>query len=526
MPNEDVRAVHCPSCGASISMDGEKGICAYCGTVVERPPSAASVWAKERVRRPAAVAAPRRRAGGAAHGVLVLLIVLASVALVAVREAPDQIASLLGSASRIVPANPGTINEIAAALPRDGSGYDLLVYLLHSGDDRFSLALLDGGSHAVRWQSQPLSTQPSSARLVTGAGLAYIADGSRLLALRLSDGSPAWQTSLVAELPSGCDECLRLLDGRVVALQKDGSLQAFDAQSGRLGWSVRLAGTPRELPIAGDRLVTLEPAAGERGAVIDFLDPASGQVAQQIAPSCKRGAIPGEESPMVGSPLLFSPDGGAMYALFGLISSCAQRWNPASGERVWQQTLDHGIAPAIWYDNRPLLTDKALFGSNGGVLWALDTASGDLRKLADDQEYKFVPLAARDDTLIVLAWPSWDSKRQALWGLDAATGERRWQYALQAKEARLLQPFGDWDWRLTPKGLVVVQVLKDQRQLIVDLVDPHTGVSTARQTTALGSSGSPTFWHAIWTDDMAWLKIDFSLYAVDLATGATAYRLP
>ena len=150
----------------------------------------------------------------------------------------------------------------------------------------------------------------------------------------------------------------------------------------------------------------------------------------------------------------------------------------------------------------------------------------EMRKLADDQEYKFVPLAARDDTLIVLAWPSWDSERQALWGLDATTGERRWQYALQAKEARLLRPFGDWDWRLTPKGLVVVQVLKDQRQLIVDLVDPRTGVSAARQTTALGSSGSPTFWHVIWADDMAWLKIDFSLYAVDLTTGATAYRLP
>src|SRR5687768_14818939 len=31
---------YCPSCGASIAMQGDQGICAFCGTAIERPKSA------------------------------------------------------------------------------------------------------------------------------------------------------------------------------------------------------------------------------------------------------------------------------------------------------------------------------------------------------------------------------------------------------------------------------------------------------------------------------------------------------
>src|SRR5262249_2084048 len=128
--------------------------------------------------------------------------------------------------------------------------------------------------------------------------------------------------------------------------------------------------------------------------------------------------------------------------------------------------------------------------------------------------------------LIALAAPTWDSNRLSLWGLDATSGERRWQVALDAHELNRQRAFGDWDWRLTPKGLVVAQVLRDQSQLVVETIAPRTGVISAQQATELTNTHMPTLQNIVWADDMAWLKIDNSIYAIDLATGAPAYHLP
>ncbi len=81
--------------------------------------------------------------------------------------------------------------------------------------------------------------------------MVYLTDKERLLALRSGDGSVAWQTSLVAEPPSGCPSCLQVVGARVIVLQKDGSLQGFDARSGALVWGMRLAELPRRLCCSG-----------------------------------------------------------------------------------------------------------------------------------------------------------------------------------------------------------------------------------------------------------------------------------
>jgi hypothetical protein len=35
----------------------------------------------------------------------------------------------------------------------------------------------------------------------------------------------------------------------------------------------------------------------------------------------------------------------------------------------------------------------------------------------------------------------------------------------------------------------------------------------------------PSLFRALWTDDTAWLKLDNKVYAIDLATGKTAYQI-
>ncbi|MEO7912706.1 MAG: PQQ-binding-like beta-propeller repeat protein [Roseiflexaceae bacterium] len=537
---------YCPSCGASIAMQGNQGICAFCGTAIERPKSAqppaparpsqpeSSVWAASSVTIQRAERAKPKR-GSSCLGTLIMLVILAAVGLVvggsliggrlltAISNGTGQLGNIPAVLTQI---KLGPITKMAAVLPRDGKGGDLLVYTYGSGDSRYSVALIDGASQAARWQSQPLSKQAYQGQLVAGHDMIYLTDQDQLLALRLSDGTLAWQTALAVEPQSSCGDCVRLLGGHVIVLEKNSGLQSFDAQTGKLAWSKRLNDNTRQLPIAGDWLVNTQPSQEKDGTTIAFLDPATGKPALQLDPHCPEPNTFSEfERPRADTPFLFSADAKTMYAMYGFFSQCAQAFDLSNGETRWEVTMEENMLPASWFNTSALVTDQALYVNQDHMIWALNTADGSMRTLIEDKEYNLRPLARRDNILIVLAAPTWDSQRQELWGLDVATGERRWQQSLQAHSLRQGSSSGDWDWQLTAKGLVVVQVLRDDARLIVETLDPQSGVSSAKQETQLTDVTMPSLYQPMWTDDTVYLKLDSQLYAVDLATGKIAYQL-
>jgi outer membrane protein assembly factor BamB len=414
-----------------------------------------------------------------------------------------------------------------AGLPRDGAGEDLLAYVNNSGDQGISVVLIDGGSLAPRWKSQPLSKEAYQGRTAVGQDMLYLTDHERLLALRLSDGTVAWEAVLVAE--PNCDECLRLVKDHVVVIQKDGSIQGFDARSGQRSWSITQDNPQRRLPVVGDRLVLLQPAEKNR-MLLSLVDPASGKEAQRIEPTCPNKSFPDQpERPDLYSPMLFAADGKTMYTTFGFFSHCVQSWDLASGKLLWQTELGDDMPSSWGNDGGQILTEDAiLFGfeqGDEGALWALDTASGKLHKLVAKKKYRFIPVAARDGVVIALTWPTWATDKQSLVGLDVKSSEQRWEFKPQATDARVTETHGHLDVRLIRKGLLVVQVLEDQQQLLVEMLDPRTGASSDKQTAALEGSGSHVFWDALWSADMAWLDIGSWVYAVDLGTGAIRYRL-
>ena len=562
MPNAgDTRAFYCPSCGASVEMDGDRGSCMYCGTVVERQASSAqqarfTVTQARLGPLPAssyATSNPPATVGCGPARLLVGLIFSAIFVAVGIgiglllagrpgagdslgngRAAPTSplAASPAAAPSPIGGGLPiaklGSINELIAGLPRDGAGEDLLVYVNNPNDQGISVALIDGGGRTVRWKSQPLSKEAYRGRLITDVDMIYLTDHERLLALRLSDGTQAWEAPLVAE--PNCDECLRLARGHVIVAQKDGSLQGFDTRSGQRAWSIDLDDPPQHLPLVGDRLLLMQPVE-KSGRLFSLVDPATGKQSQRIEPTCPNTSFPDQpERPEEYSPLLFAPDGKTLYTTFGFFSKCAQRWDLASGKRIWQTALDgEGIPESGWEGRRSLLADDAIFFGydrpEQGAIWAMDTASGKLREVVAKKKYLFAPIAERDGVLIALTWPNWDQKKQTLVGLDARTGEQRWEFKPQATDARLIETHGHLDWQMTKQGLLVVQVLEDERQLIVEMLDPRTGASAGKQVTALKDSGSHVFWDALWSNDMAWLDIGSRVYALDLTTGAAVYQL-
>lgn len=546
MSNNEAIVFYCPSCGASIAMHGDQGICAFCGTAIERPRSAQPapparpsqpeppVWAASSVTIQRANPAKPKR-GSSCLGALLVLVILAAIVigvgmqltggrlLTAISNGSGQLGSLSAVLSQI---QLGPIAKLAAVLPRDGKGGDLLVYAYGSGNSRYSVALIDGASHAPRWQSQPLSKDAYQGQLVVGPDMIYLNDKDQLVALRLSDGTLAWQIALAVEPQSSCGDCVRLLGGHVIVLEKNSGLQAFDAKTGKLAWSKQLGDNTRQLPVAGSWLVTTQPAQEKDGTIIAFLDPATGKPALQIDPHCPQpNAFSNFERPRADTPLLFSADAKTMYTLYGFFSQCAQAFDLTTGETRWEVTMKENMLPPSWANSAALLTDQALYVNQDHMIWALNTADGSIRTLIEDKQYNLRPLAQRDNILIVVAAPTWDSQRQELWGLDVATGERRWQQALQGHALRSGSASGDWDWQLTSKGLVVVQVLRNNARLIVETLDPRSGVSSAKQETPLTDLHMPSLYQPLWTDDTVYLKLDSQIYAVDLATGKITFHL-
>ena len=210
MSNNEAVVFYCPSCGASIAMHGDQGTCAFCGTAIERPKSARPpqahppIWATPSVTVVRAERAKIKR-GSSCLGTLIMLVILVAVGLVigaslmggrlltAISNSTGPLSQLPAVLNQI---KLGPITKMAAVLPRDGKGGDLLVYTYGVSDSRYSVALIDGASHATRWQSQPLSKEAYQGQLVAGQNMIYLTDQDQLLALRLSDGTLAWQSAL------------------------------------------------------------------------------------------------------------------------------------------------------------------------------------------------------------------------------------------------------------------------------------------------------------------------------------------
>jgi outer membrane protein assembly factor BamB len=507
-------------------MGATSGTCSYCHTVVERRASAPQSEPVVVVRIAGETRARPTRSSGRGAAGCVISIVLATALFVCFILAVTtlsirQMGSALGIGYHGWPLfRSERVADLIRVVPRDAASDDLLVFL--DQDQNILLGLIDSTGSTLRWQTLPLSKQARQSITALGPDMVYLADQTRLQALRLSDGTPIWEASLGVELPSSCDDCLRVVGDRVVALQKDHLLQSFDARTGQPGWGMRLEDQPQHIPMVGGKLAIIQQGEGQSDAEIRLIDPASGAITRRITPTCTRGDPDTESATFYrSSPLLASPDGAALFTFLKGSHDCLQRWDPAADQPAWQSWLDDDVAPSSWDSQHLLLTGQRMFIANDGVLSALDTTTGVLTTLVREKEYYLTPLFARGTLVIVKATPDWDRARHSLWALDATTGERRWQYAIQAKEWFGDSGFNEWGAQLTPDGVTVVQVPSDAHQLIVDRLDLQTGASMGRQVTSLDGS-STTVWENRWTNRTAWLEINTKTYMINLLTGAVA----
>ena len=428
------------------------------------------------------------------------------------------------------PFNPRYyVSGPAILVPSEGgSAPDVAAVFYNPEAEARLVALVNGETGKFRWRAEPLAGDGYADAIAHGGGLLYVVSETDLLAYRTSDGSLAWQARMPDQLSYG-DAALLVTDGRVITLNVDQSVQAYDAAAGSLVWSRRLAGYDRTLRLMGGSLVLIDYTGEDYTYSLVFLDPANGDQQRLLTPACQYNEHSSDTiDPSSG--LLYDEAGNAIYLVFDSSPGCVQRIDLARGQLTWQTLAEDSFS---YYASgfNALLTETALYFSSGHELLRVETASGVLKTLLADEDYEFLPLASSGERLIVRARRTRGTERFELWGIESTYGERLWR--LDLAEASPIDPpnemaglvdEGDsgWTWRLVPAGLALAKFQADPNQIVLDTIDPADGTSLGEQTLAMRKvSGDfysiPTV--IGWQDGVVFLDVDGELYALDLEAG-------
>lgn len=414
-----------------------------------------------------------------------------------------------------------------------GSPPDVAALFYNPDADTRLIGLLDGSTGKLRWQAEPLAGNGYADAIAAGDDLVYVANGSALLAYRKIDGSLAWQIQMPDKLNYG-DTTLLMTAGRVLTMNVDQSLQAYDAATGRLVWSRRLAGYDRTLRLMGGSLVVLDYTDNTYTYSLFFLDPADGGEQRTLTPTCQHVQYP-SATLHTDSGLLYVEEENALFLVYDYSYGCVQRLDFADGQLAWQTVTEDSFSFSPDGFNA-LMTDTVFYFSNGSRLLSVDKRTGTVQTLLANEDYDIVPLAVTGDTLLVRARRTRGTERFELWGLNPISGARLWQMDLQG--AAPIDPPNElsglvdetdtgWTWRLVPAGLILVKFQANPNQLVLDVINPTKGTLVSEMTVAMKQVTGD--YYSIptvigWQDNLVYLSLDSKIYALDISTGEVLFH--
>ncbi|MFH2102355.1 MAG: PQQ-binding-like beta-propeller repeat protein [Chloroflexota bacterium] len=131
---------------------------------------------------------------------------------------------------------------------------------------------------------------------------------------------------------------------------------------------------------------------------------------------------------MTDSGLVYDESAHALYLIFGRYNGCVQRYDLRSGEMLWEAFNEAGFNSLG--DIGSVQTVERLYFSDENRIYSIDKGAGIVQLLLEEQDYEFHPLSVSADVLVIRARRTRGSERFELWGLDAVTGGRLWQHDL------------------------------------------------------------------------------------------------
>ena len=545
-------SLNCPNCGATLEFRGRQKTtrCKYCGSVIARPDETLPPQSQ-----PVAVSYPTTsaRSGGRFAVILVLFILLVTlipigIALTNINQAGRIMKSILSGeldvALTTVPILDKRIRvgESGAFIPSlSDAPPDIIVlttqYALNGDEQEQRLVALSSQEPRMLWQSPPLNKNTYRTPILANEDFVYVLEGARLIAFHRADGSSAWEVPLPDEVSLYvCQDCIHLLGERLFTLTDDGTLSAFDANTGEALWDYRaVQDSPRGLYILGDRLAFMDRDENNDG-LMRLFDPVSGEM-QTVQPTCFYNDSYTEYIDWT-TPLYLSPDHKSFYLVFGSPKPCAQRWDAQTLSQLWSTDMPSGI----FYDSPILVTEETLYLGNDNQLLAFNTGTGELQPLLTNDDYEFVPLTLVDDSLLVRAMRQRGSQRFEIWSVNKnAVDEVNWTFDLgqnppfdppNANTSIIDEDEPVWTWHVAPEGLMIIRFKRAEddvsHALLLETLNRQTGTSSGSEEIQLGIStiilSTPEF--VVWQQDTMWMSIEGQVLGFDATAGEIVYRWP
>lgn len=267
---------------------------------------------------------------------------------------------------------------------------------------RFALPL------AERWHRQ-LEKTAFDATPVIAAGRIFVGDlDGTFHCLALDDGRTLWSFKTDVGFPSAA--AVATDPNLVVVGDAAGVIRAFDADDGTLRWShetgAEISGGPTLLPADGGTRVLV----GSQDATLVCLALADGALAWKHTIADQIRCSP---TVAAGKVLLAGCDG--RLHVIDAVTGTEEVEVPIDGPT--------GTTPAA-------AGDRALFGSEGGVFWAIDVAAGKpawkLAPQGNGQAYRSSAAIAGELALV-------GTRGRAVEALSIADGARKWRQGMRGR---------------------------------------------------------------------------------------------
>jgi len=527
------RTLDCPSCGAPLDYDGKSATvrCKFCKHVTlidEAKEDKPDEVIFEEVRAPSTIpsrpvvieAAPvaKGTAGLLGFGITaaILLVIGAVVGFALIQPGGPFIPSL------------GAMDPAILLPAENDAPPDVASLFYNSTDDNRLVARIRTANSKAVWKTDPLPGDGLADAMLADGTHVYVASKMDLFAYNGEDGSLAWQVEMPDRIEYDEDSFI-LAAGYVVAMTIDRSLQAYDASTGQLSWSRRLAGYDREIRQMDGKLVVMDTLGDDYTYSLLFLDPATGEEKATLTPSCQVREYSSETLDPSGS-ILYEPGQNSLFLFYDSFDGCIQRITLSTGQVTWQAMVEDGFSFSP-YGFNSLITDAEIYLQNDGQLLSIDKATGTVKTLLTDEDYQFVPLAVSGNTLLVRAMRTRGTERFELWGVDPVTGEQDW--TLDLENSTPIDPPEEliglidsdesgWSWHLGPSGLLLLEFRAEPNQLVLTLINPSDGSSQSEQTIEMKKVTGDFFSAPTiigWWGEVVYFILDTNVYALDTTTG-------
>jgi outer membrane protein assembly factor BamB len=564
--------VKCPSCGAPLDLKPghERNFkCEFCGTTLQDQTSQedeqTGVFPKLIIQTTTYSPPPMitysggdTSAGkaGRAVGCLVTIIVLATVIPIVIGvlgAAGVTLGSIFAvfqgqqAIEDLLPTGPGSILSTepdiysfgaSVTLPSDNDTQADFVGVASLADDTHRLMYFDlEAEKAQRWQSEPLGDEASYVYnfFAANQSFVYFSVKTKLYAFNRANGTTAWQTTLPDEVTNICEDCLRVTGQRVVALTADGTLQAYDAQTGQPVWSVKLEEQPRQLLLLGSNPAVKDDRDDHVSLfVYNALD---GSLLHTIQPQCVNNIFEDDpQEPYLYDPMWAVPDGQSILFGFGTYEPyCIQKWDGVTGTMTWEALLatDEG-ASSLRPEEGVLVTETGLYLPAYQELWFVNLADGTYQRLVQNEDYDLTPLGVVQDTLITLAYRRVGTARNELWALNA-DGTVRWTFVPTSDDmmdnllSEVAYEEGIWTPLMGEDAVYLLTAYSEPKRVGFERINLQDGTSGGEKILEVASDfdvGSMWFSILGWDQQHVWVVMTDIVALYNFQTGELVNRWP